>query len=674
MSPATLIFIFLALALSAAAGYWAYLWKKARSTTNVVLTLLRTAALFVVGLLLINPQFSTFETEQLKPRLYILADNSKSVGLLGGTETTKDWIERLGEDEDLASRFEIQFYGFDGQLYSLDSVSLQGEQSNIGAALRQLNELAKGQPAATVLLSDGNQNTGATYDFGLWDEEFHVFPIAVGDTTRYEDLRIRQLILNKYAFEGNRFPVEVSWQYSGSRASKIPLQIRMNGQSVAQASVNIAEGTGRNTFYLTAEQTGIKRIEAVFGNLDQERNTENNKQLHRIEVIDETIKIGLISNLSHPDLGALKVSLEDGGQREVSILDPAGPAELWSDYSLFILFQPNRQFASIFQHISQSRTPYWLIAGTETQWSFINSLPLGYQFRPLGQREGIQGGLQESFALFDWGSFDPTEYPPLDMALGEIDFLQSDRILFNQRIRGVDLSQPLLFFPENAEHRTAVLLGEGLWKWRMHSYRTTQSFEEFDQAVSLIVRYLSASQKKERLIVDFESTYRKGEQAKMSARYFDPTFVFDAKASLMMELEKEQTGELQRLPFALRSNRYELDLSILDPGIYNFTVQEVNSKRRVSGQFEILNFNLEQLALFTQHIPMKTLAEKSGGKLFFPDQWESFKTSLLTNNDLLVRQRSREIVVPLIQLKILLFLLAGLLSVEWFVRKYRGWI
>ena len=348
MSPATLILIILALILSSAAGYWSYLWKKKRNITNWALASLRTASLFVVGLLLINPQFSKIETEILKPRLYVLADNSKSVELLGGVNTTREWLNRMREDSDLADRFERMYFGFDGRVYPLDSLDFIGEQSNPGSALMQLNELAKGQPAATVVFTDGNQNTGATYDFGLWDDDFHVFPVAVGDTTQYEDLRIRRLLLNKYAFEGNRFPVEVSWVYNGTRSLELPLQIRVNGQNVAQAMINTSEGGGRNTFYITAEETGIKRIEAVFGNLEQERNTDNNRVLRRIEVIDESIKIGLFSSIAHPDLGALKVGLENGGQREVVLLNPSGPAEQWSDYSLFILYQPDQQFRFCF--------------------------------------------------------------------------------------------------------------------------------------------------------------------------------------------------------------------------------------------------------------------------------------------------------------------------------------
>jgi hypothetical protein len=292
----------------------------------------------------------------------------------------------------------------------------------------------------------------------------------------------------------------------------------------------------------------------------------------------------------------------------------------------------------------------------------------------LGQKEEVQAVVQEGFQLFDWNDFDPSNYPPLDMTLGEFSFSESRQILFKQKVRGIELNQPLLFFPEESNGRVAVLVGEGLWKWRMHAYRTDQRFEEFDQAMSLILRYLSSSQKKNRLLVEAEATYRKGEQSVITARFFDPTFVFDPNASLELLLEKTGTEERFTFPFALRANRYEIDLSILESGRYTYTVREKTSKRQQSGQFEILEFNYEQLALFTQTEPLNELARQTQGQLFYPDQWSAFKRTLFADERFVPRQRSREIVVPLIQLKWLLFLWVIALACEWFIRKYRGWI
>lgn len=676
MSPETTLFLLLALLISAGLGLWAYLWKKQFTRTRLLLALLRALALFLLALLLLNPTINRVETQVLKPQLLLAADNSQSITLLQGQEQTKEWRDRLLNDSELQERFEIQAFRFGTSLDSGDSLDFSSAQTNLGRAIGDLNELSRGEPSALVLLTDGNQNTGAGLRFGNWDEDLQVFPVAVGDTTRYEDIRIRQTILNKYAFQGNQFPLEVNWRYTGNAQVTAELEILLNGRRAATKRLRLSStnSSGREDFYLPAENAGFLRVEARILPLANERNTLNNAQVKRIEVLDESVKVGLVSAIEHPDIGALKQALERSGQREVVQLKPTVSTEDLSDYAVLILYQPNGRFQSVMEYLENSKTPSWLITGPKTQWSFLNASEKEFEFRSLGQKEEVQATVQEGFQLFDWNDFDPSNYPPLDMTLGEFMFEQNPQILFKQKVRGIELNQPLLFFPDEKEGRKAVLVGEGLWKWRMHTYRTEQNFEAFDQAMSLILRYLSASQKKNRLLVESEGTYRKGEPAVITARYFDPTFVFDPNASLELLLENKDSGETAVFPFALRANRYEMDLSALEAGQYTYTVREKTSKRQQSGQFEILEFNYEQLALFTQTEPLNEVALNTKGQLFYPDQWASFERTLLEAERFVPRQRSREIVVPLIQVKWLLFLWILALAFEWFIRKYRGWI
>lgn len=676
MNPETTILLLLALLISVVLGLWAYLWNRTFSNTRLLLASFRALALFLPALLLLNPTINRVETEVLKPQLLLAMDNSQSISILDGAEPTKQWKDLILNDIELSERFALQSFRFGAQLENSDLLDFTAAQTNLGRVISDLNELSRGEPSALVLLTDGNQNTGAGLRFGNWDEDLQVFPVAVGDTTQYEDIRIRQTVLNKYAFKGNQFPLEVSWRYTGNIQGTAQLEILLNGKRVAnrRLSFSRSSASGREEFYLEAESAGLVRVEAKIIPLANEKNRLNNTEIKRIEVLDESVKVGIISAIEHPDIGALKQALESSGQRKVEQLKPTASIEVLSDFDVLILYQPNGSFQQVMEYLENSKTPNWLIAGSETQWGLINAREKGFEFRSLGQREEAQAIVQEGFQLFDWNDFDPSTYPPLEMTLGEFSFNQNPQILFKQKVRGIELNQPLLFFTDENKERKAVWVGEGLWRWRMHAYRTEQSFDNFDQAMSLILRYLSASQKKNRLLVESEATYRKGEPAVITARYFDPTFVFDPNASLELLLENRGTSETALFPFALRANRYEIDLSTLEAGQYSYTVREKTSKRQQTGQFEILEFNYEQLALFTQSENLNELALNTRGQLFFPDQWESFKRTLLDDDRFVLRQRSREIVVPLIQVKWLLFLWVFALACEWFIRKYRGWI
>ena len=66
------------------------------------------------------------------------------------------------------------------------------------------------------------------------------------------------------------------------------------------------------------------------------------------------------------------------------------------------------------------------------------------------------------------------------------------------------------------------------------------------------------------------------------------------------------------------------------------------------------------------------LASNSKGKLFYKDKADNLIKELLQNEDYYTIQKSNITEENLINWKWLLFMVIGLLSVEWFIRKYNG--
>ncbi len=63
-------------------------------------------------------------------------------------------------------------------------------------------------------ISDGNQTIGNDYEF--INSKQTIYPIVFGDTTKYQDLKLSQLNVNKYSYIKNKFPVEVILNYEGN--------------------------------------------------------------------------------------------------------------------------------------------------------------------------------------------------------------------------------------------------------------------------------------------------------------------------------------------------------------------------------------------------------------------------------------------------------------------------
>ena len=63
---------------------------------------------------------------------------------------------------------------------------------------------------------------------------------------------------------------------------------------------------------------------------------------------------------------------------------------------------------------------------------------------------------------------------------------------------------------------------------------------------------------------------------------------------LNIRLKETTSGRQIEYPMVSNQNTYMINLSALEPGVYNFEVSANKKSHRAFGSFEILNFNIEQ--------------------------------------------------------------------------------
>jgi hypothetical protein len=238
----------------------------------------------------------------------------------------------------------------------------------------------------------------------------------------------------------------------------------------------------------------------------------------------------------------------------------------------------------------------------------------------------------------------------------------------------VELNEPLLSVIAEGAKREAVLFGEHIWKWRLQDFRNHQNFENFDELIGKLMLYLSASQSKSRFNLEYKPLYQGSGEARITATYFDKTFVFDGKASIVLELTEKGSGKVTTVPMRLKGNYFEADLNNLDSGSYAFTATVVNENITKSGGFMIQDFDIEKQFLSTNYHKLERLAAASKGALYFPEAANTLIADLLANRQFIPTQRSKVNVVPLIDFRILLAIIVVALGLEWFIRKYNGLI
>ena len=218
------------------------------------------------------------------------------------------------------------------------------------------------------------------------------------------------------------------------------------------------------------------------------------------------------------------------------------------------------------------------------------------------------------------------------------------------------------------------MLGENSWRWRMTSFVESQSFEDYDELMGKIIQYLSVNKKAQRLTIDYNSFYYSNDEVKILANYLDKNYVFDSNANMMLSLRNRETDETKKVPFSLRGNRYQVELSGLKDGNYSFSVTVGNQNIKSNGSFKILNFSVEQQHTSAQIDKLSSVARKSGGKIFYIDNLENLSSDLIDDKRFISKQKSEKKQNSIIDWKWLLGLIIVSLSIEWIIRKYNGLI
>lgn len=677
MTGETILYIVIAGVISFALAIFMYAYKsKYAGKLRWVFGVLRFLTLFALMLLLINPKFTSDTYTIQKPKLAVLVDNSASVVELGYEEQARNLLSDIKGNSELNNEFELSYFTFGSEFNSNDSLSFSEKNTQIANALNATNELFRNDVAPVLLISDGNQTLGLDYEFLGNSFSNPIYPIILGDSVKYLDLKIQQLNTNRYAFLKNQFPVETILVYSGTESVSTQFIIQQNGTTVYRKNVAFSEENNTETlsFTLPANSVGLQKYTAQIVPLDEEKNKTNNYEQFAVEVIDQATNVLIVSDIIHPDLGALRKSITTNEQRTVTFKKPSEAVSILNDYQLVILFQPDRSFASVYAELNKLKKNTFTFAGFETDWDFLNTVQQNFNKEVSNQREDVSGVLNFNYGTFAAEDIGFEGFPPLLTQFGELAVLIPHETMLEQNVDGFSTGSPMLATMEIDGRRHAIWDGEGIWKWRSQTYQDRESFEEFDAFVAKLVQYLASNKRRSRLEVSNETFYYNNNPIRISAQYFDKNFSFDSRASVMIALVAQETNETYNFPMLLRNNFYEVDLDNLPAGDYKYTVSVRDESVARSGSFTILDFNVEQQFLNADVTKLNRLSTSTGGMAYFIDNAEAFYASLINDDRFQPIQKKEQKVVPLIDWKYLLGFLVLTLAMEWFIRKYNGLI
>ena len=654
-------------------SFYQYIFRNTnKSKVHLLLACLRFISVFGILLLFINPIVSSKTFEIIKTPLPVVVDNSSSIVDLKANKIALETYKKLISNSDLQDKFDVQSFQFDNDFEASDSFNFKGPQTKIDEVAKSLKSIYKNASFPTVIITDGNQTSGNDYVYSF-DANNKVFPLIVGDTTTFMDLKISQINVNKYAFFKNKFPVEVFINYSGSKSITTSFKIQQ-GNSVLN-SQNISFSPSKKSVVLNlllpADKIGVQIFKASITSNQQEKNTYNNTKNFAVEVMDQKTNVAIISDINHPDIGALKRSIESNAQRKVTTIKSNNINTL-QDYNVLVYYQPTSNFKSVFDKNANIKINTFIITGTQTDFAFLNQYQNSLVFKMSNQKENYLAGFNPQFNLFAIDDIGFESFPPLENSFGTIQTNNNVSVLLSSKIRNIDTNMPLLAYTENQGNRSAFLLGENIWKWRLQSHVDAKSFEKFDVFIDKTIQFLASNDTKKSLIVNHERFYNSGDILEITAQYFNKNYEFDEKARLSISVTNKDNKKIKKYDLLKTNNAYKVNLDGLSAGQYDFTVKELNSNSVYKGSFEVLDFDIEKQFVNPDLNKLSQLATQTQGKVIFSDKVDELIKSLLADENYKPMQKTIVKKTPLIDWIWLLILIAITLTSEWFIRKYNG--
>ena len=635
----------------------------------------------ILAFLLLSPFVKTLFNKVEKPVIVIAQDNSASI-LLNKDSVfyQNEYLKKLATlKTSLEVKYEVKTYTFGDNVTEGNQINYSKKITDLSNAFDEIgNKFYNRNVGALILASDGifNQGSNPVYNSGI---EYPIYTIALGDTSIQKDIVLKEVIHNKITFLGNQFPVEVSAEAFQCANNKTKLTITHNGKALFSKEYDIDSDQFliNEDMLFEAKEVGVQHYRIALSKIDGEVSTVNNVKDIYIEVLDGRQNILILANAPHPDVKALKLSIESNENYKVTnqlINDFDGNTEA---YSLVILHQLTAKINPSLKKMLESNISVLYVLGNQSNMNTFNALNVGMVIAKSGNRfNEILPAVATKFPLFTLSESTTkslNSMPPVVGPFGDYQLKTNGYVLLNQKIGSVETESPLMVFFQGNGKKSAVLSAEGIWKWRMQDFLRNKNHDAFNELVNKTVQFLSVKEDKSKFRVIAENNYLENEEILFNSELYNDSYELVNDPEITIDLF-EENGAKYSFVFSRTSNSFVLNAGILPAGFYSYKAKVTYGTKDYieTGKFQIKQLLLEANNTVANHQILQNIAQKFGGKMFYPIQLEELSNEINANKDITSIIYEENDLKELISLKWIFFILLALLSLEWFLRKRNG--
>ena len=661
-------------------------FKELANPLKYVMATLRALAGALLAALLLAPMLKTTKTEIKKPLIVIAQDASESMSVaIRDSSTFKKDLETLSKN--LGEQFDVKQYAFGESVREGFDVSFKDKLTNIADLLNNVYDNYTGQNlGGVVLATDGIYNEGASPIYSGAKLNVPIYTIALGDTTPKKDVLVKRVFHNNIAYLGDKFSVQIDVGANncmGATTNLTIAQIDAGGNSKQVAAQSIA--INKNDFFFTKEITldattpGVQHYVVSLSSVPGETTTANNTKDFFVEILDARTKILILANAPHPDISALNDAISVNKNYTVSVSYISELKSNVADADFVILHQlPSwtNSADAVFNILNTKRIPRLFVVGNQTDTRKLSRLQNLVSINSDGKNTtDAQAVLNSGFNLFtlDDNFRQIPNFNPIISPFGESKEGGGGQVLYYQKIGKIDTKYPLITLGESSGIKTGVFAAEGFWKWRLYDFAQHQNQHIADEMMGKIVQYLSVKEDKRKFRCTTDKTsYRENEAPAFEAELYNNSYELLNEPDVSLQITNAK-GQQYNYTMNKTGRSYSYNTGILPVGNYKYkaTTNYSGTKYEAEGAFNVQPIQLELFQTTADHATLRALSHQFGGITVFQNQMAMLADSIKAHKlkPMMFTTKSTQ---PLLNFKWIFTLILGLLTGEWFMRRYFG--
>jgi hypothetical protein len=668
-------------------------------TQKNVLTALRSLGLLFIIFIIFEPKLNLTKKLIIKPVNLIFLDNSRSIKINDGTnreENLNNFVKDISSGK-LDDKPDIYTFGSkvkEMKSDSLNKITYSEGTTNFSNIFSSTKKDEQNISSITII-SDGVITEGSNPVFTAEKLGIPVFTVGLGDSTRRNDVEIKNILFNEYIYAGTPTSILVSVANKGFEGKNTTLSFFENGKLIEQKNILLSEdGIQNEEFTYTPKEGGEKKLTVVVAPLQGEFTAVNNKKIIFINVLSNKTKIGVLSGTPSPDLTIINTVLKSDENLSINNLTYIAPGKtvernnpekiIDSSDIFFMIGFPSREVPDdLIKRILSKNKPFFFVYSDAVDLNklkyFSGDLAFsinrpGHGFLEVQPNISLNQGknplLQNNSSdnINAWNNL-----PPILQMNSEFNVKPEAEIIARTKANNIPLNSPLILTKRIGNKRSITILAQDIWRWKLQT--AIKDLDLFDRFISNSIKWLhSSDEDKQVSIKTSKKVYSLGEEIEFTGEVYNELFNPISDAEVTVNISAGDQKDQVKLT-SLGNGLYEGNFQTSKPSDYYFSGTAIEGQKKLgsdAGKFNVGEIDIEIADPRMNYEFLNTLSGQTGGKFFIYNNYSQLFAILNKLNKDSAKEKLNVSEINLWSDEWLLGLTILIFSLEWFIRKRAG--